>query len=62
MAPELAMKKEHLGQPADIWALGVMPFIMITGNDPFFGEFEDDLYRRISLGKYSFGNSEDEIS
>lgn len=62
MAPELAMKKEHYGPPADIWALGVMLFIMITGKLPFFAEFEDDLYRKISLGKYSFSNQIEGIS
>ena len=54
MSPELALKKDHYGAPTDIWALGVMLFIMLTGRLPFFGDFEDDLYRRISLGKYKF--------
>ena len=31
-----------------------MLFIMLTGKLPFYGEFEDDLYRRIVLGKYAF--------
>ena len=48
MSPELAQKKDYLGPPADIWALGVLLFIMLTGKLPFFGDFEDDLYRRIS--------------
>lgn len=47
MSPELAQKKEHYGPPADIWALGVMLYILLTGRLPFTGEFEDDLYRRI---------------
>ncbi|CDW77080.1 protein kinase domain containing protein [Stylonychia lemnae] len=56
MAPELAMKKDHYGQPTDIWAMGVMLFIMLTGRLPFYGDFEDDLYRRISTGKFKFPN------
>eukprot|EP00347_Sterkiella_histriomuscorum_P003207 403365182 len=54
MSPELATKKEHYGAPTDIWALGVILFIMLTGRMPFYGDFEDDLYRRISKGKYQF--------
>ena len=56
MAPELALKKDHYGPPTDIWAMGVMLFIMITGRLPFYGDFEDDLYRRISTGKFKFPN------
>lgn len=59
MAPELATKKDYNGKPADIWALGVILFIMLSGKFPFFGEFEEDLYRRIALGKYKIP---DEIS
>lgn len=51
MSPELAMRKDHYGQPADVWALGVLLFIMLTGKLPFNGDFEDDLYRRISQCK-----------
>jgi serine/threonine protein kinase len=52
MSPELAQKKDHYGPPADIWATGVMLYIMLIGRLPFFGEFEDDLYRRIAKGKF----------
>jgi serine/threonine protein kinase len=54
MSPELAQKKEHLGGPADIWALGVILFILLTGKMPFYGAFEEDLYRKIEKGKYQW--------
>ena len=34
MAPEI-VKKDNNGMPTDIWALGVMMFIMLTGTYPF---------------------------
>ena len=52
MSPELAQKKEHLGGPVDIWALGVILFILLSGKMPFYGGFEEDLFRKIVNGKY----------
>ena len=48
------MKKEHIGGPSDIWSLGVILFILLTGKFPFSASFEDDLYRKISSGKYKW--------
>lgn len=47
MSPELAIRKDYYGQPADIWALGVMLFALTTGRHPFYAAFEEDLYRKI---------------
>ena len=54
MSPEVAQKKDHLGGPADIWALGVVLFILLTGKMPFHGAFEEDLFRKISQCKYKW--------
>ena len=35
MAPELLKKEEYAGPPVDIFACGVMLFMMYTGNQPF---------------------------
>lgn len=37
MAPEIVQKKEYRGEAADIWALGVMMFVMLLGYFPFKG-------------------------
>jgi len=52
MDPDISAKREYLGQASDIWALGVMLFILNVGKLPFFAEFEADLYRKIRRGRY----------
>ena len=54
MCPDLVKKNSYLGQAADVWALGVILFILAAGKLPFHGEFEADLFRRIQQAKYQF--------
>ena len=52
MAPELVAKKDYLGSPVDIWALGVLLYKMLTGYYPFNGKkIILNRYWFISLGK-----------
>lgn len=37
MAPEVVQRKEYRGEAADIWALGVLLFVSLTGIFPFKG-------------------------
>ena len=53
MDPDLARKAPYLGTAADVWACGVILFIILFGKVPFFGEFETDLFRKIQSGKYT---------
>ena len=47
MAPEIVLKLEYAGPPADIWASGVLLFALMNGKFPFRGDTDKDLYRRI---------------
>lgn len=53
MDPDLTKKAPYSGPMADIWAAGVILYIIIVGKLPFFGEFEADLYRKIQSGKFT---------
>jgi serine/threonine protein kinase len=52
MAPEITRKSDYEGMPVDIWALGVLLYVMLTGTFPFRGTSEQDLYARIQRGSY----------
>lgn len=47
MAPEITRKSDYEGMPVDMWALGVLLYVMLTGAFPFRGTSEQDLYQRI---------------
>ena len=52
MAPEIIRKSEYNGFKADIWALGVVLHVMMTGRFPFVGKTEKDLFARIQTGQF----------
>ena len=52
MSPEITRKVEYDGRPVDMWALGVLLFVMVTGTSPFKGQNEQDLFRKIQKGLY----------
>ena len=48
MAPEIVQKTEYCGPPADIWALGVLLFTILSGQFPYKGATDEILYDKIS--------------
>jgi len=49
MAPEVAQSRVHKGGPADIWALGVLLYNLISGGAfPFWGRSMEELKRNIT--------------
>ena len=43
MAPEIVSKINYKGTPADIWALGILLFALLTGTFPFRGSKIDNV-------------------
>lgn len=52
MAPEICTRKEYCGFSVDVWAFGVIIYVMLTGTFPFNGSNEKDLFSKISRGLY----------
>lgn len=47
MSPEIVSLEEYYGGPADIWALGIILFTILTGAFPFKAIENSDLYKKI---------------
>jgi len=52
MSPEIVRKQEYSGFKADIWALGVVLYVMLTGRFPFKAKTEKELFGRIQMGQF----------
>ena len=52
MAPEILSNKETFGPPTDIWAAGILLYIIITGTFPFKAPHTKELYSKILRGIY----------
>lgn len=50
MAPEIVQKKEYSGFAADVWSLGIILFVMLTGHFPFNGASEREVFSKILRG------------
>ncbi|CAE7732185.1 CIPK10 [Symbiodinium pilosum] len=54
MAPEIIRGEGYSGFAADVWALGVVLFALLSGTLPFSAKTEMQLYARIRRGTFSF--------
>ena len=52
IAPEVL--KGNYNELCDVWSLGVILFIMLSGLPPFFGKNDPAVFKMISAIKYSF--------
>jgi serine/threonine protein kinase len=60
VAPEILNmnQKTYEAKPADIWGLGVLMFILLTGHYPFFDSHPKAFFRRIKARRFSYPLSE----
>jgi calcium-dependent protein kinase len=54
IAPEVL--NHCYGQECDIWSLGVIAYIILSGIPPFNGETDKDIMANIKIGKFNFNH------
>jgi len=52
ISPEIL--KGIYGKECDMWSLGVLLFVLLSGDFPFDGESRTELFDKIQNSKYSF--------
>jgi len=57
MAPEV-VNGESYGVKADMWSIGVLLYIMMSGYLPFNGKTTEKVFERIKTGKVNFDHVE----
>jgi serine/threonine protein kinase len=53
VAPEILLRKGY-DQQSDMWSVGCIIFLLLSGNLPFMGRSQKELFRKIVAGKYEF--------
>ncbi len=51
LAPEV-LKKESYGKPVDVWACGVILYVLLVGYLPFWDEDRNKLYDQIMVSNF----------
>jgi len=52
MAPEIFNEKKY-NEKADIWSIGIVMYILLTGKAPYFGNDDDKIIAQAKKGLYN---------
>lgn len=61
LSPEV-LRRDAYGQEVDVWACGVIMYILLVGYPPFWDEDQKKLYAQIKLGSYDVSLHNNHIS
>ncbi len=56
-APEMILGKKYNGIDIDIWSSGIVLFAMVCGFLPFEDEDNENIYRKVVIGKFDLPNN-----
>ncbi|EAR97534.2 Serine/Threonine kinase domain protein (macronuclear) [Tetrahymena thermophila SB210] len=56
MSPELVQQQDYYGKPTDVWALGVLLFVLLQGRFPFKGKDDNELFKKICKNEYKISS------
>ena len=54
MSPQIIKRVPYSGEAADMWALGVVLFVLLSGSFPFTGRNDKELYSRIKNRSFHY--------
>ena len=54
MSPEIVSRVEYAGPQVDIWALGVVLYVLLCGCYPFKAKTDKELFKKIQHGQFIF--------
>lgn len=57
VSPEILMRLGY-DQQSDMWSVGCIVYLLLSGNLPFMGRSQKELFRKIVAGKYDFDDEE----
>jgi len=57
VSPEILMRKGY-DQQSDMWSVGCIVYLLLSGSLPFMGRSQKELFRKIVAGKFDFDDEE----